>query len=470
MKRNCTGPGHRAIFMLSKANTKKGGIEMPRNGKIEKAFAITNAKISFVSLVDKAANKRQFVVIKADKGEASFQTFGRVLKADSEAHYVTGVVYEPMVEDTQGNYMTADEILKAAYGYAKNGMSADLQHNFEKMEGATVVESYVAKCDETIEGQEIKKGTWVMTMEITNDSIWDAIQKGEITGFSMGGVGQYSEEDVDLDSIEKAETPEKKKSIFKSIAAKLGFDVVEKGAVIEQYNRTSVRDNFWNAYYALSDVLLDSYDPETRTWGPEKDVSVVNEALSDFTEIIKTLMENFQTGDIFKSEDGKGLKPDTIRKLQKNVEGIAEKFDNEEEEEMTKQDMEALGEIIKNAVAEGFAANKAEEAPVTKACSTSTDEKKKKKACAKSSEEGDDGVITKADVEAMIEAAIRKATGEEEEEEEEEGSDASLETIVQKAVAVAMTPFMAQAGLPTNLNDTSVQKSEETQHYLHGYL
>ena len=32
--------------------------------KIEKAYAITDAKISFVSLVDKAANKKQFLITK----------------------------------------------------------------------------------------------------------------------------------------------------------------------------------------------------------------------------------------------------------------------------------------------------------------------------------------------------------------------------------------------------------------------
>ena len=34
--------------------------------KIEKAYAITDAKISFVSLVDKAANKKQFLITKAE--------------------------------------------------------------------------------------------------------------------------------------------------------------------------------------------------------------------------------------------------------------------------------------------------------------------------------------------------------------------------------------------------------------------
>lgn len=37
---------------------------MPR---IAKAYAITDAKISFVSLVNKAANKKQFLITKSEK-------------------------------------------------------------------------------------------------------------------------------------------------------------------------------------------------------------------------------------------------------------------------------------------------------------------------------------------------------------------------------------------------------------------
>ena len=96
--------------------------------KIAKAYAITDAKISFVSLVDKAANKKQFLITKSEDGAANFATFGRILKADADSHFVTGIVYEPMVEDTQGNYMTEEEITKAAYWFAKNGNQVDLQH------------------------------------------------------------------------------------------------------------------------------------------------------------------------------------------------------------------------------------------------------------------------------------------------------------------------------------------------------
>ena len=60
--------------------------------KIEKAYAITDAKISFVSLVDKAANKKQFLITKAEHGSASFASYGRIVNADADSHYITGLV------------------------------------------------------------------------------------------------------------------------------------------------------------------------------------------------------------------------------------------------------------------------------------------------------------------------------------------------------------------------------------------
>ena len=125
---------------------------------LKKAYEITDAKIQFVSLVDKAANKRKFLIKKEAGGRATFTTYGRIVKADAENHYVTGIVYEPMTEDSHGNFMTEAEITKAAYYFAKNGSKVDLQHSFEPMDGAAVVESWIAKADFDFGGETIKKG------------------------------------------------------------------------------------------------------------------------------------------------------------------------------------------------------------------------------------------------------------------------------------------------------------------------
>ena len=47
----------------------KGVKKVPK--KIAKSYAISDAKISFVSLVDKAANKHQFLITKAEGNQAN---------------------------------------------------------------------------------------------------------------------------------------------------------------------------------------------------------------------------------------------------------------------------------------------------------------------------------------------------------------------------------------------------------------
>ena len=280
--------------------------------KIEKAYAITDAKISFVSLVDKAANKKQFLITKAEHGSASFASYGRIVNADADSHYITGIVYEPLTEDAHGNYMTEQEITKAAYWFAKNGNQVDVQHSFEPLEKAAVVESYVAPCDMSVGEQAIKKGTWMMTVEVDDPDIFEKVQKGEITGFSMGGVGKYSDEDDPLpdDGVAKAEEqPEKgMRGIFKKMAAALGFDVVEKGEVADNYTKRSQSDNFWTAFYALNDVLY-RYNWVNDRWEFASDEETIRDALNDFNNIVTELLTKGRTGLIrgFNSKQGKAF-------------------------------------------------------------------------------------------------------------------------------------------------------------------
>lgn len=427
--------------------------------KVAKAYAINDAKIMFVSLVGKAANKHQFLITKSEDGKADFQTYGRILKADAGSHFVTGIVYEPMVEDTDGNYMTEDEITKAAHWFAKNGNKVDLQHSFEPLDGAVVVESSVTKCDMELEGQTIKKGTWLMTVEIQDEDIFQAIEKGEITGFSMGGSGVYSEIDVDITDPENPIEKGKAKGIFKQFAKLFGFDVVEKGKVKDTFKRTSVRDNFWNAYYALSECLLDVYNPETERWEFQHDEGAIREALEDFNEIITELLVS--DNGIFKSASiekaGKAMSSknkETLRGIYDNLGAFLSNFNDEEEEsDVTKQEVE---QIVADAIAKAM-----KPAEPTPAEPTSTGTVKKEEKSAEQKEE------IGALIEKAVGAAVAKALGQEEEPEEEP----TMEEMIEKAVADAMKPYLEQAGVSKQINGEGIKKSEdEEEHYLHGII
>lgn len=462
---------------------------------LKKAYEITDAKIQFVSLVDKAANKRQFLIKKEAGGKATFTTYGRIVKADAENHYVTGVVYEPMAEDSHGNFMTEAEITKAAYWFAKNGNKVDLQHSFEPLDGANVVESWIAKADFDINGETIKKGTWLMTVEVADESVWEGIEKGEITGFSMGGLGNYSEEDVELDNVSKQETSEKK-GLLKQLAKALGLNVVEKGAMAELYEERSKGTLFWNAFNSLEEILY-KYDPITGRYLYETDENKVRECLEEFGQIITSILtgggsvtEAIQTDRPVEKAGKKmsGKNKETLLGIYESLGTFIKEFDDpepekneptkkkdgeeteepegteKEEKQVTKQEVEG---IVAKAVETAFA--KATNTESKTPDEEETDEEKKAGTVTEAKKKG--GCVSKADeitpetINAMVEAAIEKAL----EPQREVVTAEQVQEMITAAVAKAVDPVLKSKGLPSNLGG-GVEKSAGEQHYLHGIL
>lgn len=448
---------------------------MAAKAKVEKATAISNAKITFVSLVDAAANKRQFLIKKEAGGKATFSTVGRIVKKDGDNHYVTGIVYEPMTEDSHGNYMEAGEIAKAAYYFAKNSGKVDIQHSFEPFDGATVVESWIAKADFSIGDELVKAGSWLMTVEVTDAEIWDKIEKGEISGFSMGGVGEYSEEDVDLDTVEKTA---EKKSLLAKLAKALGLAVVEKGAMAELYEERSKGTLFWNAFNSLEEVLY-KYDPITGRYIYETDESKVRECLEEFGQIITGILtgggsvtEAIQTGRPVEKAGKKmsGKNKETLKGIYESLGAFLKEFDDpeetegaegettktgKEEKDVTKQEVEQI--VAKSieatlAKAAGKEAEKTEEEIEQEG--TEQDGTKKK---VKKSEE-----LTPETVQQMIEAAIRKAATPSEE-------YVTVEQ-AQEMITKAVDTVLKSKGLPSNLGADIKKSAGGEEHYLHGIL
>lgn len=403
---------------------------------IVKATEIMDAKISFVSLVNKAANKRQFLITKSDDGNANFQTYGSILMSEDETHFITGVVYEPMTEDAHKNYMTEAEIVKAEKYFSEHSGAIDLQHSFEPEEKLSVVESWITKCACTINGKDVKKGSWLLTVKCEDDTIWDKVQKGEITGFSMGGVGKYSDVDVDItdmddtdDSVCKAE----KKSLIVKLAEAFGYDCVKKGAVADDYAKKAKQNNFWAALNALEGTLK-PYNPYTGSCDYETDSSVIKEALEEFSQIITDILSTDSVQKAVVDTQPKktkgSLNEETTAENEEEPESDKDKkskSNNKKKEhyQMRKSEFEdIMKSAISEAVHEIFPDEIPEEQPV---------------------EKGDDILenMSKDEVKALI-----------------------------KSMAVSEVKKYANArGKATNIDaEEEVEKSEEPEHYMHGLL
>ena len=417
--------------------------------KISKAFAISNARISYVSLVDKAANLKTFLITKAEDGKANFTTHAQFIVKNADSHFVTGIVYEPMTEDAHGNYMTAEDIKKAADWYAENGNNVDIQHSFKPTSGAKVVKSWIAKSGEKVGDVEVKEGTWLMTMEITDEKIWKSIEDGDITGFSMGGVGDVSKVDDDIS---------KSKGLFKQLAEFFGFSVVEKGEVKDYFETKTRPMLFWESWYSLQEILT-HYNNITGRTEFETNEEKIREALSDFNEIITDLLAEKSiakaiapTEQLLKA--GKKISSGNRAKLQTIYDNLgkllADTADPEEteENEMTAQDIEKM---FDEKLEKKFGEFDDKISKITKALGIDNDGEGTPAKNSGEGQNGNEGVPANSDVSAEY---ISKMM--------DEKLDAFSKQMDEK--------LSKATGVSLNLNNEPVKKSEETQHFMHGYL
>ncbi|HBO5951451.1 TPA: terminase [Pseudomonas aeruginosa] len=299
---------------------------------------LVNAKITHVSYVDKAANQKQFFFMKSEK-QPDFQKEVKVIaKEANEQKLVYGIVYEPDTVDAHGDFMTAAEIEKAAHGFLKDAREIDKQHDFQGGVGE-VVESYVAPADFEMNGETIKKGSWVLVTK-ASEAVWNEIKKGEITGYSMAGIADIAKQE------EKPVSPENnhEKGLFNLVKNFFNASVA-KGAVRDKYDEGRQRREFWAAQDALNSALFKwDYPGEM-----ENDPAKIKEALQDFVDIAQDVLIS---DDILKAigpkpaelqKAGRKLSAANVQEL-KNIQDsignlLSQAEVKEEEEEMTSEDV-----------------------------------------------------------------------------------------------------------------------------------
>ena len=146
-----------------------------------------------------------------------------VLRKQEEQRYTLGIVYEPDIPDSHGDFAKAEDIEIAAWefmakiqSFAKSG--ARMMRELSKMESSdsrdlmvvvdeellksgdglddehmqveeqcgTIVESYIAPADFQVGEQLVKKGTWLLGV-VWEPEIFEKVVTGERTGLSMFG-------------------------------------------------------------------------------------------------------------------------------------------------------------------------------------------------------------------------------------------------------------------------------------------
>ncbi|MGG0902348.1 XkdF-like putative serine protease domain-containing protein [Bacillus subtilis] len=283
---------------------------------------LVNAKITHVSYVDKAANQKQFFFMKSEK-QPDFKKEVKVfMKEADEQKLVYGIVYEPDTVDAHGDFMTASEIEKAAHGFLKDARQIDKQHDFQGGVGE-VVESYVAPADFEMDGETIKKGSWVLVTK-ASEEVWEQIKKGEITGYSMAGTAETIEKQEEK-PVSQEKTDEKGlfnllKNFFTGKQQQSYEEPVEKAG--RKFSASNLQE-IKNAHTALGNLLS-----QVETEEEEKEMTS-----EEVTKSIQAALEPIEKrlADLEKEEDPK-------------------KKDKEKTEEAAEKEAEKLKKAITDAV------------------------------------------------------------------------------------------------------------------------
>jgi phage head maturation protease len=148
--------------------------------------------INAVSVVESPAIEENFVAL--NKHEVELK------EVDTEKRILMGAALVPnkqiyrRVKDKEFYiFFSEDTVRKASelFLMRSNQNNATLEHEKKMLEGMSVVESWIIEDEKTDKSRlynfNLPKGTWMISMKVNNDEIWNKVKAGDVKGFSIEG-------------------------------------------------------------------------------------------------------------------------------------------------------------------------------------------------------------------------------------------------------------------------------------------
>jgi len=159
-----------------------------------------DAMINWAEKKLRQIDKQNFVVQNEEKRIIS----GAIMLADSP-------IYRN--DATNGEYyvvFTKDTIFKIVQKFFKKGFQSNvnLQHNAkDKVSNVTMFESFISDKDRGIlpmKGfEDTPDGSWFGSFKVDDDNVWEMIKSGEIKGFSVEGIFEYTRKETKEEQVLK---------------------------------------------------------------------------------------------------------------------------------------------------------------------------------------------------------------------------------------------------------------------------
>ena len=284
--------------------------------------------IDAVSVVESPAIESDFIALKKHEIELK--------EVDAEKRILMGAALIPNKQIYRKNdkneeyyiYFSEETVRKASVLFFMNSNqnNATLEHK-QKLDGMSVVESWIVEGshDKSMNyGFNFPKGTWVISMKVNNDEIWNKVKLGEVKGFSIEGYfADKLEMSLKNNDMEEKVMIEKIKSLIEKSELKNNkvelalIDDLKKGIA----NAKKEEANLYSDFKAtLNGVIIKARETEIKY---NVLLSNINEPLFQSEKQAKELGLDFKATDFYKQAQSviqaiEGRK-DVIDKIQANI-------------------------------------------------------------------------------------------------------------------------------------------------------
>ena len=149
--------------------------------------------IEAISVVESPAIEEEFIALKNEDQI-------RLAEVSKEKRLLLGaalIPQRPIYRKSDDNefyiYFSKETVAKASQMFlqAGNQGQATMEHATEKLEGMTVVESWIVEDlvhDKSRKyGLDMPLGSWMISVKCENDKVWAKVKKQQIRGFSIEG-------------------------------------------------------------------------------------------------------------------------------------------------------------------------------------------------------------------------------------------------------------------------------------------
>jgi len=148
--------------------------------------------IEAISVVENPAIEEDFIALKEHKEV-------KLAEVDKEKRILMGAalipnkkIYRNSGEEEYYIFFSEDTVRKASELFLMKGNqnNSTLEHNVE-LEGMSVVESWIIEDEKKDKSRkydfDLPVGTWMVSVKVNNDDVWNQVKAGEVKGFSIEG-------------------------------------------------------------------------------------------------------------------------------------------------------------------------------------------------------------------------------------------------------------------------------------------